>query len=90
MGVVHELQAFIAQLQAEVVGRVMAYRPIAAIAVGTAPEEQIDVEIALAKDGVCFDLPVITSPYFRRDAVHVGSLFGDNIHYTCKRHVAIK
>ena len=77
-------------MQAEVIGGVFANRPITAVAVGTAPHEQIDVEITLAKDSVCFDLTMVASPYFRPDAVHVGTLFGDDIHHTSKSHVTVK
>ena len=97
MSVVHKLQTLIAHLQAKVIGGAIAdasdlnrIAPFTAVAIDTAPKEQVDVEIALAEYGISLDLPVITCSDFRLYAVHVGTLLGDDIHHACQSHVAIE
>ena len=69
MRIVHELETFPVDLHAEVVGGMIADAPqtdeivaipFAAVTIATTPNKQIDVEVALAEDGINLDLTMIT------------------------------
>ena len=50
-----------------------------AIAIEAAPDQHVDIEIALAKEGIGFQLAVVASCCFRVETVNVASLFGDDV-----------
>ena len=64
--------------------------PFAAVTIATTPHQQIDVEIAFAEDGINFDLAIVSCRHLRLQTIHVGSLFGDDIHHTRQCHTAIE
>ena len=64
--------------------------PFSAVTIDTAPDEQVDVEITLAKDGISFDLTIVAHAHFRLNAIHIGTLLGDDVHHPCQGHVAIE
>ena len=60
------------------------------ITIDTAPDKHVKIKETLAEDGIGLDLTIIAGCDLRLKAIHVGTLFGDDINHACQSHTAIK
>ena len=61
-----------------------------AITIDTAPDKHIEIKETFAENCIGLNLAIIAGCCLRLKPIHIGTLFGDDVHHACQGYTAIE